>query len=369
MVSTLDLSQPGNLHPTNKREFGERLARLVLAREYGKGANAECAEYSSHEVAAGAIRLWFEHTASGLTARDGKQPTGFEIAGADRIFVPATGRVENGAIVVSSDRVPKPVAARYAWAANPDANIMNAAGLPLAPFRTDDWPVEGEQLLFRELSRKGHLEVTRTAAAITTGTAPEWHWAGEGVASPAVVPTQLLRTFDTTQVQLLIFDHPGNVRFEGSPSLAWASDTADGFGALHPGQGCTVEVRLQIYQASDPFRGFDIEANLPQAKGPSRTYRISVTPMGLCGIQGRETRVLGSNLDNNSRYHNYRVAIRPDGVAQVYFDDQPMGVLSGVPASGPISSPRLTVGKLIPSGDLVANLESVSMDLGGAYAP
>jgi sialate O-acetylesterase len=35
--------------------------------------------------------------------------------------------------------VKQPVAARYAWAADPECNLYNGAELPASPFRTDDW--------------------------------------------------------------------------------------------------------------------------------------------------------------------------------------------------------------------------------------
>jgi sialate O-acetylesterase len=52
----------------------------------------------------------------------------------------ADARIEGDRVIVWSDAVPNPVAVRYAWANNPaDANLYNGAGLPAAPFRTDDW--------------------------------------------------------------------------------------------------------------------------------------------------------------------------------------------------------------------------------------
>lgn len=65
---------------------------------------------------------------------------GFAIAGADRRFVWAEAEIEGDRVVVRSAQVPEPVAVRYAWANNPErANLFNRAGLPAAPFRTDDW--------------------------------------------------------------------------------------------------------------------------------------------------------------------------------------------------------------------------------------
>ena len=43
-------------------------------------------------------------------------------------------------VEVSSRAVARPVAVRYAWAANPEgANLVNSAGLPASVFRTDSW--------------------------------------------------------------------------------------------------------------------------------------------------------------------------------------------------------------------------------------
>ncbi|MEL0119310.1 MAG: sialate O-acetylesterase, partial [Opitutae bacterium] len=42
-------------------------------------------------------------------------------------------------VEVWSDAVPNPIAARYAWADNPVCNVQNREGLPLTPFRTDEF--------------------------------------------------------------------------------------------------------------------------------------------------------------------------------------------------------------------------------------
>ena len=65
---------------------------------------------------------------------------GFAIAGADRKFVWADAVIDGETILVSSPQVARPVAVRYAWAGNPVCNLVNKAGLPASPFRTDSWP-------------------------------------------------------------------------------------------------------------------------------------------------------------------------------------------------------------------------------------
>ena len=68
-----------------------------------------------------------------------RQAKGFAIAGADKKFVWADAKVVGDTVVVSSPQVKTPVAVRYAWANNPDCNLVNKAGLPASPFRTDKW--------------------------------------------------------------------------------------------------------------------------------------------------------------------------------------------------------------------------------------
>ena len=87
------------------------------------------------------IRLSFDY-AEGLRASDGKSLARFEIAGEDRKFAWATATIDGQEVVVYCQAVKEPVAARYAWANNPEGcNLTNRIELPASPFRTDDWPV------------------------------------------------------------------------------------------------------------------------------------------------------------------------------------------------------------------------------------
>ena len=80
-----------------------------------------------------------DHTGKGLAARGGGEVRGFTIAGADGKFVPAQAKIDGTAVVVMSPDVKKPVHVRYAWADDPDANLINQEGLPAGLFRTDPW--------------------------------------------------------------------------------------------------------------------------------------------------------------------------------------------------------------------------------------
>ena len=79
------------------------------------------------------MRLWFDHVGGGLTAKDGSL-TGFEIAAADRKFVPAEATIDNATVLVSSPAVSAPAFVRYAWSDDPQCNLYNAEGLPASPF-------------------------------------------------------------------------------------------------------------------------------------------------------------------------------------------------------------------------------------------
>jgi sialate O-acetylesterase len=82
-----------------------------------------------------------------LKSGDGKPLRRFAVADEDRVFHRADARIdgETGLLVLSSKQVQTPVAARYNWADNPDGNLVNGAGLPAAPFRTDRWDVTDEE--------------------------------------------------------------------------------------------------------------------------------------------------------------------------------------------------------------------------------
>ena len=84
------------------------------------------------------MRVRFTHASGGLVAHD-KPVQSLELAGGDRVFHPADGRIDRDTLVVMSFQVREPIAVRYAWTNAPDANLYNGAGLPAAPFRSDDW--------------------------------------------------------------------------------------------------------------------------------------------------------------------------------------------------------------------------------------
>ncbi|MDP6539574.1 MAG: sialate O-acetylesterase [Planctomycetota bacterium] len=139
MAVTMDIGNPDDIHPRNKRDVGRRLALWALARDYGRDVECSGPVFRSLAVTDDSIRLSFAH-AEGLRTRDGEAPGVFEVAGMDRLFHAARARIEGGEVVVRSAKVALPVAVRYGWRDDAQPNLENGAGLPAVPFRTDDWP-------------------------------------------------------------------------------------------------------------------------------------------------------------------------------------------------------------------------------------
>jgi sialate O-acetylesterase len=135
-----------DIHPTDKKDVGGRLARLALEDTYGRHILAHSPRFSSMQRDGdGRLALRFTDTGTGLQTRDGKSPTDFTIAGRDRHFVPAHAEIDRDVVIVSSPDVKDPVAARFAWNETATPNLVNSADLPAIPFRTDDWPVARER--------------------------------------------------------------------------------------------------------------------------------------------------------------------------------------------------------------------------------
>ncbi len=142
MAVITDIGNVADIHPTNKLDVGKRLSLWALAKTYAhKDVVYSGPIFKSHKVDGDKIAIEFDeaYTGStrGLKSRDDKPLSHFEIAGEDQNFVAAAAKIEGNAIVVSAEGVKKPVAVRFAWRDDAEPNLVNGAGLPASPFRTD----------------------------------------------------------------------------------------------------------------------------------------------------------------------------------------------------------------------------------------
>lgn len=138
MAVAIDVGDPLDIHPHNKQAVGQRLALHALTATYGKSIPATGPVFRNIENRGETLVVHFNH-ADSLTTTDGQAPKSFAIAGADRRFHLAHATIEGNSVLLSSDKVSAPVAARYAYADSPTTNLTNGAGLPAHPFRSDSW--------------------------------------------------------------------------------------------------------------------------------------------------------------------------------------------------------------------------------------
>ncbi len=136
MAVTLDIGNPTNIHPGNKHDVGDRLARIALAKTYKKPIACSGPEYISCAVKGSTVVLTFKFN-KGLIVVPRKGQNNFTIAGADGIFYAADVKVKNEMLVVSSPKVSVPVAVRYCWNNTDEATLFNSDKLPASSFRTD----------------------------------------------------------------------------------------------------------------------------------------------------------------------------------------------------------------------------------------
>ena len=135
MAVTIDIGNPDDVHPTNKLDVGLRLARAARVLTYGESIEFSGPMFRQATTEAGSIRAWFDH-AKGLNAKGGTI-TGFEVAGRDGKYVPASATIDGATVVVSSPDVPAPVYVRYGWANSPQCNLFNGEDLPASPFTSN----------------------------------------------------------------------------------------------------------------------------------------------------------------------------------------------------------------------------------------
>jgi sialate O-acetylesterase len=140
LAVTIDAGDADDIHPRDKRTVGLRLARWALADIHGHGGEPSGPLYLGMERdPCGRLRCHFRF-AAGLRTADRLAPTCVDIAGEDRVFVRAQTMIEGDMLVAWSPEIAQPAAVRYAWADNPaGCNLVNGAGLPASPFRSDDW--------------------------------------------------------------------------------------------------------------------------------------------------------------------------------------------------------------------------------------
>jgi sialate O-acetylesterase len=132
MVVTSDLGDSLNVHPTRKREVGERFARLALHEVFAQNLNGRGPEVKGFKQIGEQIRIQFEHAAQ-LKTSDRSAVREFEVVGTSGIFEPAKAAVEGNEIVIQTN-IKEVQKVRYGWNPFSHGNLVNEAGLPASTF-------------------------------------------------------------------------------------------------------------------------------------------------------------------------------------------------------------------------------------------
>ncbi|UKI30686.1 MAG: hypothetical protein L6W00_22670 [Lentisphaeria bacterium] len=141
-----DVGNLKDIHPSDKKTVGERLALLALKRDYGKSdLKADSPTLKSHRVENGKFILDFNDVEQ-WTTKNNKPAANFEIAAIDGVYYPAAVEIRGTSLVVGSDKVKAPKSLRYMWEQTDEATLANEAGLPLGAFRIEP-PVVLDELI------------------------------------------------------------------------------------------------------------------------------------------------------------------------------------------------------------------------------
>lgn len=133
----IDCGEFDNIHPLDKQTVGYRLALQVLKNTYEmKDLHADGPKYLQRDLKNGKIVLHFNHVYGGFVVKGNEEIRLFEIAGEDKVFVPADAVIIDNTIEISNKNIKNPKYARYGWTNYGIVNLFNAEGFPVAPFAT-----------------------------------------------------------------------------------------------------------------------------------------------------------------------------------------------------------------------------------------
>lgn len=222
-----DIGEAKDIHPRNKKDVGERLARWALADDYGKAVVKSGPLYKAHRIDGRKVTVHFDHIGEGLKSRDGEALQHFEIQDHAGKWYWAEAQIEKDSVVISHPEVKEAAAVRYAWAENPQgANLINSEGLPASLFTTE-WPDDHNQVF---INIEGKNLVTYQAAPLEAPLGGE-KFKGSHFIHPLKTPSGFVVTDSQPKDHLHHFGlwWPWKyIEHEGRKILCWELQKGDG---------------------------------------------------------------------------------------------------------------------------------------------
>ncbi|MCG8372770.1 MAG: sialate O-acetylesterase [Balneolales bacterium] len=139
MAAIIDIGEADDIHPRNKKDVGFRLWQAARYVAFNEQVIYSGPMYRSHSIEGDKVEITFDFAENGWQNKNYDQIEGFAVAGSDSVFHWAEAEIDKNMIRVWSEKVSNPIAVRYAWADNPKVSLYNKEGLPMVPFRTDNW--------------------------------------------------------------------------------------------------------------------------------------------------------------------------------------------------------------------------------------
>lgn len=308
MAVTMDIGNPADIHPRNKKEVGRRLSLWALTKTYGKDVGEFSGPlYKAATFDGGKAKITFDHS-KGLFAK-GTAVTHVWIAGADKVFRPGTATIENDTLVVSHPKIAEPKAVRYGWQDDAEPNLFNAAGLPASPFRTDDWAKDQtkvdlsaaiEDIRDKDPAFKPLFDGKTLAGWTNVNTAPEtWTVAKDDAGTPIIrctgKPTGVLRT-DAMYENFVIELEWRHMVAGGNAGLFVWSDALTA-----PGQPFTRSVEVQVMDGQEG-PGYTSDGDIFPIHGTTMTP-ITRRP----GVGGDRAFPTEKRMNPSPAWNHYRV--------------------------------------------------------------
>lgn len=134
LAVTSDIGNATNVHPTNKRDIGKRLANWARRNVYQDTSVLACPLPTNATRTGNTVTIHFNEAGTALATSNAAAPASLELAGADGVFAAGTATISGADIIVTSASITTPVKVRYGWQPFSQGNLVNSAGLPCSTF-------------------------------------------------------------------------------------------------------------------------------------------------------------------------------------------------------------------------------------------
>jgi len=129
MAVCTDIGFKNDVHPTNKKVVGERLARWALHKTYQANIIPSGPLPLKARYAKGVIIITFKYAGKNLRTSEGAYVRGFSIDG----IADCEAHIQNNKVVIPVNV--KPAFIYYGWRPFTDGNLINAENLPCSTFK------------------------------------------------------------------------------------------------------------------------------------------------------------------------------------------------------------------------------------------